>query len=157
MATLRSTSHPRRQIYPDVHSIAVHPSSPDLVYAPTGGGFYTSADGGQTWALRYDCYCRAAWIDPHDPRHVILSPADGVDRNGRIEESNDGGQTWRLASAGLSVPWPDHLVERFEQVGDELLAVLSNGELWTAPLASLAWRRLLPQVRGVAAAAWLEL
>ena len=146
---------PAPQIYPDVHSIAVHPSSPDLVYAPTGAGFYTSRDGGRTWARRYDCYCRAAWIDPHDPQHLILSPADGVDRNGRIEESDDGGQTWRPASAGLSVPWPDHLVERFTQIEDDLLAVLSNGELWTAPLASLAWRRLLPQVSDVAAAAWL--
>ena len=81
----------------------------------------------------------------------------GWSRNGRIEESDDGGQTWRAASAGLSVPWPHHLVERFAQVEDDLLAVLSDGELWTAPLASLAWRRLLPQVRDVAAAAWLQL
>ena len=33
---------PAPQVYPDVHSIAVHPSSPDLVYAPTGAGFYAS-------------------------------------------------------------------------------------------------------------------
>jgi hypothetical protein len=48
------------------------------------------------------------------------------------------------------------MVERFVQIGDDLLAVLSNGELWTAPLASLAWCRLLPQVKGVAAVALLE-
>ena len=96
-------------------------------------------NGGRTWARRYDCYCRAAWLDPHDPQHLILSPAYEVDNNGRIEESDDGGQTRRPASAGLSVPWRDHLVERFTQVEDDLLAVLSNGELWTAPLASLAW------------------
>jgi hypothetical protein len=148
---------PASQVYPDAHSIAVHPSSPDLVYAPTGGGFYTSSDGGAAWAQRYECYCRAAWIDPHDPQHVILSPADGVERNGRIEESDDGGQTWRSASAGLVVPWAHRLVERFAQIEDELLAVLSDGELWAAPLSSLTWRRLLPQVRDVTAAAWLQL
>jgi hypothetical protein len=30
---------PEPLIYPDVHSLEVHPSSPDLVSAPTGGGF----------------------------------------------------------------------------------------------------------------------
>ena len=33
------------------------------------------------------------------------------------------------------------MVERFLQAGDELVAVLSNGELVAAPLATLAWRR----------------
>jgi hypothetical protein len=45
------------------------------------------------------------------------------------------------------------MVERFAQVGDELLAVLSNGELIAAPLASLEWKRVLPDVEDVAAAA----
>ena len=88
---------PEPFIYPDVHSIEVHPSSPDLVYAPTGGGFYRSNDGGKTWKLFYDCYCRAVWVDPLDPEHFILGPADYVNSNGRIEESRDGGQIG---------PWP---------------------------------------------------
>src|SRR5512143_1874268 len=52
---------PAPLVYPDVHSLNVHLSSPDLVFAPTGGGFYHSADGGKTWELLYDCYCRAVW------------------------------------------------------------------------------------------------
>ncbi len=90
---------PEPFVYPDIHSLEVHPSSPDLVYAPTGGGFYRSDDGGKTWKLLYDCYCRAIWVDPHDPEHLVLSPADAVDRNGRIEESHDGAKTWSLASS----------------------------------------------------------
>jgi photosystem II stability/assembly factor-like uncharacterized protein len=136
-------------VYPDVHSIEVHPSSPELVYAPTGGGFYRSLDGGRTWALKYDCYCRAAWIDPRDPAHILLGPADGVARNGRIEETLDGGETWQAASRGLRVPWPHHMVERFSQVGTELLAVLSNGELLVAPLASLDWQPVLSSVTSI--------
>ncbi len=54
-------------VHPDVHAIAGHPTSPDLVVAPTGGGFYRSRDGGGTWERLYVCYCRAAWIDPADP------------------------------------------------------------------------------------------
>lgn len=108
-----------------------------------------------TW--RYDCYCRAAWIDPREVRHIILGTADGVERNGRIEESVDAGKTWRAAStsAALAVPWPRRMVERFEQHGDELFAVLSDGEVWVSRLDPPGWRRLLPEVRGVAALAWL--
>jgi photosystem II stability/assembly factor-like uncharacterized protein len=135
---------PEPLIYPDVHSLQVHPSSPDLVDAPTGGGFYRSFDGGATWKHLYDCYCRAVWTDAADSNHLILGPADGVARNGRIEETYDGGHTWSMASGGLDVPWSRHMVERFTQVGSELLSVLSNGELMCTALSSLSWRRILP-------------
>ncbi|GIV97504.1 MAG: glycosyl hydrolase [Herpetosiphonaceae bacterium] len=148
---------PPPRIHPDVHSIEVHPSSPDLVFAPTGGGFYRSVDGGASWEPLYaDCYARAVWLDPNDPDHLILGPASGVDRNGRIEETRDGGRSWHDASAGLDTPWRRHMVERFLQIGDELLAVLSNGRLIAAPLATLEWRPLLPEAQGVHAAAVLE-
>ena len=140
---------PEPFVYPDVHSIEVHPSSPDLVYAPTGGGFYRSNDGGKTWKLFYDCYCRAVWVDPLDPEHLILGPADYVDSNGRIEESHDGGQSWALTSNGLKVPWRRGMVERFFQADDELFAILSNGQLLYAPLSTLEWQRILPNISDV--------
>jgi photosystem II stability/assembly factor-like uncharacterized protein len=143
--------------YPDVHSLQVHPSSPDLVFAPTGGGFYRSNDGGKTWALLYDCYARAVWLDPTDPAHLILGPADSVDSDGRIEETHDGGSTWQPASNGLRVPWPRHMVERFVHNtgldGEELFAVLSNGQLLHASLPALEWRAILPAVKHINALA----
>jgi hypothetical protein len=69
-----------------------------------------------------------------------------VDRNGRIEESRDGGETWSLASNGLQVPWRHGMVERFFQADDELFAVLSNGQLLSAPLSTLEWKRILPNI-----------
>lgn len=144
---------PAPLIYPDVHSIEVHPSSPDLVFAPTGGGFYVSRDGGATWELKYDCYVRAMWLDANDAAHVILGPADNVDRNGRIEESRDGGQTWQRASDGLKAPWAQHMVERFKQVEDELFAVLSNGELYAARVNEWKWQRVFDAVRDAHAVA----
>jgi len=142
---------PEPFIYPDVHSVFVHPFLPNLVFAPTGGGFYRSTDGGKTWKCIYECYCRTVWVDVLDSQHMILSPADGVDRNGRIEESRDGGETWTLASKGLKVPWQRGMVERFMQIGSELLAVQSDGQLLSAPLASLEWRRILPEITDVTA------
>lgn len=140
---------PAPLIYPDVHSIEVHPSSPDLVYAPTGGGFYTSRDGGATWALRYDCYVRAMWLDPNDAAHILLGPAEPVDREGRIEESFDGGETWLPASDGLAVPWRKHMVERFTQVDDEVFAVLSNGQVIVAAVNGWQWKQALREIDGV--------
>jgi photosystem II stability/assembly factor-like uncharacterized protein len=131
---------PEPFVYPDVHDIAVHPSNPNLVFAATGGGFYRSDDGGSTWDLRYDCYCRALWLDPRDPDHIIFGPADRVGAVGRIEESYDGGRTWHLASSGLDVPFPRTMPERMRQVGDQLFAVLDDGRLLVAPLSNLKWK-----------------
>jgi photosystem II stability/assembly factor-like uncharacterized protein len=69
--------------------------------------------------------------------------------------SDDGGQTWQVSSAGLHVPWRRRMVERFEQVGKELFAVLSNGELLVAPLASLQWKRVLMELHDVHAVLYL--
>jgi photosystem II stability/assembly factor-like uncharacterized protein len=147
---------PASVFYPDVHSVEVHPSSPDLVYAPDGGGFYRSMDGGKTWKLSLACYVRAAWIASTDPDHIIIGPADGPDRNGRIEESRDGGKTWDKASHNLDVPWRDHMIERFLQVDEDLLAVLSNGQMIAAPLATLEWEHILPDVSGINAVAMMK-
>jgi hypothetical protein len=135
---------PESFVHPDVHSVVVHSSSPDLVFAPTGGGLYGSKDGGASWKHLYRCYCRAAWADPAEEEHLVFGPANSVDRSGRIEQSYDGGATWENASQGLEVPWARHMVERFWQVDYELLAVLSNGELLAAPLMTLQWRHILP-------------
>ena len=88
-------------------------------------------------------------MDPHDPEHLILGPADYVDSNGRIEESHDGGQSWFRASNGLKVPWRRGMVERFFQADDELFAVLSNGQLLRAPLSTIEWQRILPNISDV--------
>jgi hypothetical protein len=145
-------SPPDGEVHPDVHSIEVHPSSPERVFAPTGGGFYASQDGGRAWSALYpDCYCRAVWVDPADARTLILGPADGVEYRGRIEISRDGGETWALASDGLAAPWREHMVERFYPLDEELLGVLSNGELIAAPLSSLAWKPILPGLPPAAA------
>jgi photosystem II stability/assembly factor-like uncharacterized protein len=155
---LMAVDQANKDVHPDVHSIAIHPTSADLVAAPTGGGFYLSLDGGRTWANRYpDCYCRAVWWNPSDPVHLMLGTADWVDRDGSIEETRDGGLTWSEISTGLNLPWQHHMVERFTQVGGQLFAVLSNGELLVTSLEAIAWQRILPEVIAVHAVAGLDL
>jgi photosystem II stability/assembly factor-like uncharacterized protein len=133
-------------IHPDVHSVAVHPSSSDLVFAPTGGGFYISIDGGLSWKLGHPpCYCRAVWVDPEDSKHIILGPADSVSRNGRIVQTIDGGDNWEPLKDGLKTPWPHHMVERFVMVRENLLSVLSNGQLIIASSRDWRWRKIFEE------------
>lgn len=143
-------------IHSDVHSIEVHPFSADRVIAPTGGGLYKSTDGGATWFNVYRCYTRAAWLDPVDQERIIFGPATSVDRGGRIEMTLDGGQSWTYAAGGLDIPWNAHMVERFTQVGEDLLAVLSNGRLIATNLGSMAWEYILPDIPFVLSAAGIE-
>lgn len=140
---LRGTSS--AQVHSDVHDVAVHASSPELVLAATGGGLYRSEDGGETWVSLYRCYCRGLWWDADDAEHIIFGPADGVGRRGRIEETRDGGKSWQTLSRGLETPWTHHMVERMEQVGDALFAVLSNGQLAAATLPVNTWRTVLSE------------
>lgn len=139
-------------VHADVHSVAVHPSSPDLVFAATAGGFFRSDDGGNRWSVSHEgSYCRAFWVDPADPDHVILGPADDVSRNGRIEETRDGGKNWNLRSDGLDLPWPHAMIERFAQIGDHLFAMTSGGRLFATPLDTLHWKQILPEAGEVRA------
>lgn len=133
-------------IHPDVHAVTVHPSSSDLVTAATGGGLFRSSDGGRSWHAIHPGYVRAVWVDPADPGHLIAGPADGVSRNGRIEESRDGGGSWHPAANGMQAPWARHMVEGLVQVDGGLLAVLSNGELWSRKRGGSSWERLLPEI-----------
>lgn len=144
------------KIHKDVHSVTVHPSSADQVFAPTGGGLYYSASGGDHWERLYACYCRAAWVDSNRPARLIFGPADGVDRGGRIEESIDGGHNWEAAMNGLTGAWPDHMVERFVQVGGELFAILSSGRVIVSTLDTWQWRPVLPALEKVADIAWIQ-
>jgi photosystem II stability/assembly factor-like uncharacterized protein len=138
-------------IYPDVHDLAVHPSSPDLVFAATGGGLYRSDNGGATWQLLYDCYCRGLWLDPDNPDHVVFGPAKHVGAVGRIEATHDGGRTWHMASGKLDVPWPRTMPERISQMNNDLIVVLDDGRLLSAPLDTLDWTYIVPDVTGVKA------
>jgi photosystem II stability/assembly factor-like uncharacterized protein len=138
---------PAHFVHPDVHSIEVHPASPDLVFAPTGGGFYHSADGGQTWRTINDClYVRAVWLDVAAVTHLILGASDGPGgQNGRIEVTTDGGQSWQQVAGR----WSDNMVERFQQIGHNLWAVMANGDLLLTGLDKLDWQPVLADVAGV--------
>lgn len=146
------------EIDPRVHSVKIHPSSVDRVFAATRGGLYTTTDGGRNWEQIHPAICRAVWADPGRPGHVLHGPADDVEANGRIEETIDGGETWEPAGEGAGVPWEDAMVDQFLQVEDQLLALLSDGRILAASISEIdwEWNVLLPALDDAAAMAALQ-
>lgn len=134
-------------VYPDVHDIAVHPFDPNLLWAATGGGLYHSTDGGATWALRYECYVRALWLDPEHSQHILMGPAEDVGRMGRLERSRDGGATWQAASGSLKVPWRRTMPERLARISGRMFCILDDGRLLAATPEGDDWEYILPDLK----------
>ncbi len=72
--------------------IKVDPQNVDTVYA-TGVPFIKSTDGGKTWDGAWESSVhadiQAIWVNPKHSNHIMIGNDGGVD------ESFDGGQTWR--------------------------------------------------------------
>lgn len=132
------------RVQADVHSIEVHVSDKNLVFAITGGGLYRSADGGERWKRLYPCYSRAGWIDPEDANHIIFGAADSVGSGGRIEQSRDGGKTWAQVSAEK---WADTMPERMAQVGSSLFCVLDDSRILVSEAPYTEWAYVFPEIR----------
>lgn len=144
----------------DIHQISGHPENPDLLYASLGyaalksrnrddsspklGGIGRSRDGGQSWEVLHTDYTRSTIVPPTHPNLVLAGPAPYVSREGRIEVSEDGGDTWRLAADGIDTPMPD-MVELFVVAPDSTIwGICSGGRLLTAEPGEWHWRSALP-------------
>lgn len=80
-----------------VHSIAIDPSDPSVIYAGTGEGVYKSTDGAESWSqvLADGIGHYAISIDPQDPAHVFASRVGPTSWTvPGVWRSPDGGETW---------------------------------------------------------------
>lgn len=138
----------RDGIHPDIHTLAVHPDDPHIVFAATGGGVYRSRDGAQTWNRLIEDYTRALAIHPVMPEIVFAGPARRVGHEGRILASQNGGDTWVLAARGLEIPMLN-MVESFVMhldFANDVFAITSQGQLLRSRVDHLRWR---PVVAGL--------
>lgn len=82
-----------------VRALAVNPSSPQTLYAGTGGGVFKSSDGGGSWRAVNtglgNTTVSALAIDPVNPAILYAGTAGGVFK------SVDAGAGWTDARAGL--------------------------------------------------------
>lgn len=79
----------------DVHSLAINPATPTILYAAGGGRVFKSTDGADNWApsgtggsLSTSCVA----VDPHAPTTVFACESFS---NGGIWRSTDSGATWQ--------------------------------------------------------------
>jgi photosystem II stability/assembly factor-like uncharacterized protein len=94
-------------------NLAVSPEDPEVVYAATGNGLYLSRDGGETWrhldglesvvlpavnppSAESGLIVEDVLLDPSDSRTVLAAIMQAG-----VYRSEDGGETWVQASAGM--------------------------------------------------------
>ncbi len=145
---------------PDIHHITGHPHDPSLLYASLGwaamksdkrgpdapplGGVARSRDGGATWTKLHTDYTRATIVPAAQSDEVLAGPAKQVGHEGRIERSEDDGETWHPAGAGFESPMAD-MVELFHYAPDgSIWAQTSGGRLFKAEPTVWEWRSVLP-------------
>ncbi len=115
--------------------------------------FYESTDGGRRWTKISDEAPREIAQDPTDPaRWVGLF-------NAAVKESRDRGHTWSDVSAGLPANAngkPEHIAPNqsyaIHAVGDALVMVANDGQLYRLPGGASAWETVKRE--GVTAPDW---
>src|SRR5262249_39330051 len=89
-------------------------------------------------------YTRSAIVPPAEPDVVLAGPAPQVGRQGRIEVSADGGESWQPAGGGLDIPMRD-MVELFVPAPDgTVYAGCSGGRPLRSSPDTWRWRGALP-------------
>lgn len=135
------------KIHKDVHELSLNPHDAQNMFVATGGGVYRTKDGGEHWKQLLNDYTRAIDIHPKDPRFVIAGPAKRVGHDGRVMISEDGGDTWSLASDGLNAPMED-MVRSFvlkEELPNEIFMISASGKFFHTSLDEKGWERMIAQ------------
>lgn len=89
----------------DIRAIAVHPQSPDVMYAGTEMGCYRTDDGGDHWRqLDSEMNNTPIWalaIHPHHPNTVFAGTCPSA-----LYRTDDGGTTWTKLAAQIETDCP---------------------------------------------------
>ncbi len=133
-----------------VNAFAVHPTSPQTLWAATGGGVFKSTDGAGRWALASSGLTkldvRALAVDSAAPATLYAGTADGA-----LFKSTDGAGSWQgltftggrvVAIAVAPTPMSSTLwvaaangVYRSQDGGATFTALSVNGTAGSAPMA----------------------
>ena len=133
-----------------VISLAIHPSSPDTIYAGTAdSGIYISTNGGDSWAsVSTDLdtlYVATIAINPENPQIIYAGTLYGIGATG-IYKTTNGGTNWShtvsgiedldIASLAINPYRPDTVyaaifVHLESGLGDGVYRTSNGGESWS--------------------------
>lgn len=120
--------------------LAIAPSNPSVLYAPSSNLHYRSADGGKTWESfrvpEQDAYAFA--IDPKNPKIIY---AGGRGEKHQLRRSTDGGKTWKPADEGL----PDRSIRLIaipRQNPETIYVATGFGQLFKSEDSGATWNEL---------------
>jgi len=127
----------------DVLALAIHPTSPDTLWAtavnlrdssgPRQGYVYKSTNGGLSWSnsstgLSTDVDIRALLVDAGNPDVLYAAGAGTLANPGSVFKSEDGGASWRSLSVGL--PADAALALHIDPFNPTLLYAGTNAAVW---------------------------
>ncbi|OQB15584.1 MAG: hypothetical protein BWY15_00296 [Firmicutes bacterium ADurb.Bin193] len=86
-------------VYGQKYDLEQHPNEVDTLFMCTSKGLWKTTDGGKTWNQPFkasiDGDVRTIWIDPDDPKHMLVSVGNGNKEKRGIWETADNGATWK--------------------------------------------------------------
>ncbi len=146
--------------------IVIHPEDPEVVFVAAMGhcygpqkekGIFRTVDGGETWekVLFIDevTGCSDIVMDPNNPRILLAgmwpfqmthwSRSSGLNNNGGLFLSKDGGTTWKKLSAGLPKPPTGKIAVAMSAAdSNRMYALIESleGTLWRSDNGGDSWR-----------------
>lgn len=117
------------------YQVAFDPNDSTIVWAAVEDGLYKSTNSGDNFSVARADFVDMVAIDPKDSRHMMMMTG------GALEQTVDG-TTWMSdeRSAPLGNVWVVGAV--FDPQKSGSVVVASEGGVFTAPTAALAWSRL---------------
>ncbi|HWO42312.1 MAG TPA: hypothetical protein VNO43_10965 [Candidatus Eisenbacteria bacterium] len=134
--------------YVDMHMIENYPGSKARYYVSSARGFFRTDDCGEHWYRSENgmpwagtplyCYSHEWQFLPGDPPRMVLCGARGspgvwsrekTDPKGHVLLSDDGGNSWRVATGGLKKenPWMPWVLLRHPTDRDALFCGMGDG------------------------------
>lgn len=96
----------------DIRSLAIDPSTPQMIYAGTdGGGIFKTTNGGTHWSVISASGLTGTFIqvlslaiDPATTQTVYAGTWNKTSASGSVFKSTNGGSSWSAVKTGLAGP-----------------------------------------------------
>jgi photosystem II stability/assembly factor-like uncharacterized protein len=147
---------------PDIHAVAVAPTTPKRIYASTAREMFVSGDLGDTWeplAIKEKWplpYARGMAVKPDDPRVLYAGCGETTTGEaGHVLRSTDFGATWQILPLPVKANATVWGLATHPADPGRILAFTLFGEVYVSDDSGAAWRKIAREFGEIRAAAWV--